>query len=681
LQNGRAVEQGTHQSLTANPEGVYSALVRAQSLHLSTTDNTETSKEALKAKEDWDKVSSDEDHVAEPSVERTEQTQTTKKLVGLAGCMKQILAEQRAKWPFYLGLVVAALVAAAGTPIQALLFAKVIGVFLLESSSSLSREGSFWGLMWLALAGGVGTAYFAMGWISFYSQYHFSATYKQQYFVDMLYQKLSFFDEDDNSHGSLSARISGDAKQLEELFGIHLALAISGFFIGVGCAIMAIIFGWKLGLIALFLTMPILLASGYWRLQHEIQFDQMNAAVFMESSQFATESIGAIRTVSALTMEPAINSRYQKLLNDHVWAAQRKAQWTSVLYGFADSVTLACQALILWYGGRLMLTGEYSLEAFFVCYMAAIQGAESAGAILGAAPNAASATTAANRIMDLHDSANKNRAEQKSKEDIPQKDQGIEIELRDVHFKYPTRDIMVFEGLNLTIEKGQYIALVGPSGCGKTTIVSLLERFYDVEPKHGAILCNGVSINELGVEDYRRNLSLVPQEPMLFRGTVRDNILFGVADPDSITDERMHEVCRDAFIHDFIVSLPDGYNTDVGQKGISMSGGQKQRIAIARALIRNPKVLLLDEATSALDSESEKVIQSAFEKARHGRTMIAVAHRLSTIQSADVIYVFDDGKVIEKGSHNELVAKRGTYWEMVGHLSQHYSFGTNSTLI
>jgi ABC-type multidrug transport system fused ATPase/permease subunit len=178
-------------------------------------------------------------------------------------------------------------------------------------------------------------------------------------------------------------------------------------------------------------------------------------------------------------------------------------------------------------------------------------------------------------------------------------------------------------------------------------------------------LFNGDNINNSNVYKYRRNMSLVAQEPIMFRGTIRDNILLGIEDPTSISGERIIEVCRDAFIHDFIISLPEGYDTEIGAKGISLSGGQKQRVAVARALIRDPKVLLLDEATSALDSESEKMVQSALEKARKGRTMIAVAHRLSTIQSADVIFVFEQGRVVEKGTHDQLVQERGVYWGMV----------------
>jgi ABC-type multidrug transport system fused ATPase/permease subunit len=304
------------------------------------------------------------------------------------------------------------------------------------------------------------------------------------------------------------------------------------------------------------------------------------------------------------------------------------------------------------------------MEAFFVCFMAVIQGSEAGSMGLAMAPSAVQVTASANRILDVQKSVDPDHLEVGKKDDvIVDSDRGVRVELRDVSFKYPTRDVLVFDHLNLTIEKGQYAAFVGASGCGKTTIVSLLERFYDVQRGDGAILCNGQDIKDTNVFKYRENLSLVSQEPAMFQGSIRDNILFGVPDPGSVSDERIHQVCRDAFIHDFIVSLPEGYNTIV--KGVSMSGGQKQRIAIARALIRDPKLLLLDEATSALDSESEKTVAAAIDQARSGRTVISVAHRLSTIQNADIIFVFDEGKVIEKGTHTELIKNHGIYWEMV----------------
>lgn len=191
----------------------------------------------------------------------------------------------------------------------------------------------------------------------------------------------------------------------------------------------------------------------------------------------------------------------------------------------------------------------------------------------------------------------------------------------------------------------------------------MARRFYDLDG--GQIMCNGKDIADMNVYAYRKHLSLVAQEATLFKGTIRENILLGV-DVASTTDEQLHQACRDASIHDFIVSLPEGYNTNIGSRGVSLSGGQKQRLAIARALIRDPSILLLDEATSSLDSESERLVQAAFERAGKGRTMVVVAHRLATVQNADVIFVLGEGGVLlEKGSHAELLKKRGAYWQMV----------------
>ncbi|KKY13215.1 putative abc transporter [Diplodia seriata] len=672
LQKGKEVEQGTHHSLTSDPSGVYSTLVRAQALHFPSTHDraeVETPAPADIEEADSDKVAGNLTRTAttpDDSISNDPQTAPSRPR-NLISNLAELLRDRHAPWPHYAGIVLSAMAVAAGTPIQAYLFAKVLGVFLLPPGPALSAAGDFWGLMWLALAAGVGAAYFFLGWLSLRVQYAVGAGLKQRYLGDLLHQPLAFFDADAHSHGALTARVAGDVKQLEECLGLNAAMLLGGVFTVAGCVATALAFGWKLGVVAMCVTMPVMLASGFWKYRHEVRFDQMNAAVFAESSQFATEAIEAMRTVSALAMENAIADRYRALLDGHVRAASRRAKWTAALFGFADSAGLGCQALIFWYGGGLLAKGEYSMEAFFVCFMAIIQGAEAASQVISIAPSAAQAAAAAKRMLDVRRSVETGRGvgtKDGCYRTLPASDGGVRIELRDVRFKYPTRDVLVFDGLSITVESGQYAALVGASGCGKTTIISLLERFYDVEPGHGAVLCNGVNVNDLDLYDYRQNLSLVAQETTLFRGTVRDNVLFGVADPSAISDERIHEVCRDAFIHDFIVSLPEGYDTDVGQKGVAMSGGQKQRIAIARALLRDPKILLLDEATSALDSESEAMVQAAFERARRGRTMIAVAHRLATIQTADVIFVFDDGRVVEKGTHDELVRKQGTYWEL-----------------
>ena len=255
------------------------------------------------------------------------------------------------------------------------------------------------------------------------------------------------------------------------------------------------------------------------------------------------------------------------------------------------------------------------------------------------------------------------------------------IQVENVTFCYPSRpEVQVLNGLSVALNPGQTLALVGPSGCGKSTVVSLLERFY--EPKSGCLRLDQQDIRDLNIRWLRQNIGIVSQEPVLFDASIADNIRFG-ANFREVSDEEVITAAKAANIHNFIETLPEvygavhestidllcsrlfqGYNTNVGAKGTQMSGGQKQRIAIARALVRNPKILLLDEATSALDTESEKVVQEALDKAREGRTSIVIAHRLSTIHNADFIAVIKDGLVGESGTHGELLKMRGLYYKL-----------------
>ena len=446
-----------------------------------------------------------------------------------------------------------------------------------------------------------------------------------------------------------------------------MALVLISTFNVVGSIAISFYFGWKLTLLTVCTTMPIILAAGFFRFRYETQFEKMNYEVFAESSRFATEYIDAFRTVSSLTLETEILHRYETLLRNHTKNAFRKAKVSTFIFAVSDSVALLCMASVLWYGGQLLADHEYSPFNYLVVYLAVVQGSTSAGQSLSFGPNVAQAFAAATRIRSIRPGKVQER-EAAVPPDLGDDDSnekgvlGVKLELKNVWFKYPTRDVQVLSGLNMTIEKGQFAAIVGPSGCGKTSIISLLERFYDIQK--GYIQFHGTDISNISLSEYRKSISLVAQEASLFDGTLRENILLGV-DEDDVSDDALHQACRDAEIHDFIMSLPEGYQTDVGSKGIALSGGQKQRIAIARALIRDPKILLLDEATSSLDSESEKLVQAAFERAGKGRTMVVVAHRLATVQNADIIFVLGEGKVLETGDHNQLLRKRGVYYQMV----------------
>ncbi|KAJ4396911.1 hypothetical protein N0V93_001133 [Gnomoniopsis smithogilvyi] len=676
LSKGKLVEQGTHEDLLKNEAGIYSGLVRAQHLTLGKEVHGDDSEEPEESAEEEVQPALSREKSAGRVTEGLDETavESSWKDKGLIGSFGRLLWEQRSRFPSYVIIAIFAAVIGAGTPFTAYLFGQVISVFELPVGNEFLNRAAFWSLMWLVFAICTGIGYFVNGFVATSLQFFICAVYRQQYFKALIRQPITFFDAEDNSVGTLTARVQGDPKQLEELLGMNMAFVVASVFQLTGGLIIAFYFNWKLALLGTCVTVPIGLTCAYYRFKHERQFEKMSAAVFAESSKWAAEAIGAFRCVSSLTLEDEINKRYQVLLRGHVLDAYKKARWSTIIFALSDSMSLACNALIFWFGGHQLARGELDVLAFFVCYMAVQQGADAAGVGFSFGPNAAQANAAANRILSVRESRGEHNPRdkgtssdmeesEKSSGVVPDSEGGVRIDLRDVGFKYPTRDVSIFRHLNITVEKGQFAALVGASGAGKSSIVGLLERFYDVQS--GSISCNGKNIKDVDVYEYRKLLSLVAQEATLFQGTIKENILLGVPDDnEAVTDAQLHQACQDAAIHDFIVSLPEGYNTNVGSRGVALSGGQKQRIAIARAIIRDPKILLLDEATSSLDSESEKQISAALQKVAKGRTTVAVAHRLSTIQHADVIYVLGEGRVLEVGNHAELLRQKGMYFNM-----------------
>ncbi|KAK1776281.1 P-loop containing nucleoside triphosphate hydrolase protein [Copromyces sp. CBS 386.78] len=438
--------------------------------------------------------------------------------------------------------------------------------------------------------------------------FHITHRYRCEYFDNIIAQPIGFFDADDHSVGALTARLATDPSQLQELLGTNMAFVLISILNVVGCLIISFCFGWKLTIVTLCTSMPLIVAASFLRIQYEARFEQMNNEVFAESAKFAAESITAFRTVSALTLEDTIIERYETLLREHVRRSFGKSSWVTLIFAVADSIALLCMAFVLWYGGNLMLKGEYWPFQYMIVYIAVLQGGLGAGQWLSYGPNIAKASVAAERILEMRAKGKeKGTPTPLDRGSMEDNDSGVKVEFRNVRFRYPTRDVPVLNGLDITVEKSQFAAIVGPSGSGKTTVVSLIERFYSADS--GQILYNGTDISAVCLEGYRRDISLVSQEPNLFDGTIRENILLGV-NTETTTEEQVQQACRDAEIHEFITSLPDGYNTDIGSRGVTLSGGQKQRFSIARALIRNPRLLLLDEATSNLDGDTERAVQA-----------------------------------------------------------------------
>lgn len=656
LRQGKLVEEGTHDELLQIEGGVYYGLVHAQDLSLEADVSEKDEEAGLKKVKLSTSVKSTtssqrQDHVVTEDSAYKEQ--------GLVKSFGRLLAEQKRNWILYALGIFAICIAGAVYPIQAYIFANIIDVFtLVNDMAKMVTEGNFWAGMFGVEAAAVGLAYFVLFYCSHLIANAITRFYRQEYLENMLKKRISFFDQQGHSAGSLTSRLSNDPVKLQQLMSTEMSMALIAIVNLVGSTIIAFVYGWKLTIVGLFCAMPPILLAGYYRVRIEVGFEKMNEAVFKDSSQFATETVGAYRTVTSLLMEDTITGRYSDLLAGHVKKAFDEAKYGTIIFAASDSIDLACIALAFWYGGTLLASREYTVMDFFVIYMAVIQGAMAAGMWFSFAPNMATATVAANSILSMR--APKTDATSRY-DDFPSAKGGVGIDFQHVGFTYKGRDVPVLSDLNLQINPGQFAALVGASGCGKSTSISLLERFYDATS--GYILYNGQDITKLDPEVYRKQVSLVSQEPTLYEGTIRDNVALSM---DSATDEEIHQACIDAQIHEFIISLPEGYNTRLGTKGMSLSGGQKQRLALARALLRKPKLLLLDEATSSLDSESEKLVQAAIERAagEGNRTIIAVAHRLATIQKADVIFVLGSGTVLEHGDHATLLRKKGLYYQM-----------------
>ncbi|KAL2376578.1 hypothetical protein RJ035_007930 [Blastomyces gilchristii] len=633
LKGGESIEQGTHEKLLEF-KGLYHSLVENQRLEMGDQDTDIQGdahpKSQVEDMQTFLQEASRVDTVGEPDQE----PEPTYKARSLFNSVGLFLWEQRKLWYLDVAIVIGAAGCGSAFAIQSYIFAQLTAVFQLSGDELINRS-EFWSLMFFILALCVGLFYFILGFASTSLSAYICGTYRQEYFENIITKPIHFFDEEGNSTGSFSSPSFHRSDTAP-----RACWPSDGFPA----------------------DFPMFI-----RVRYEVQFEKMNAAVFESSSQFASEAISAFRTVTSLTLEDTITTRYSNLLQDHVTKAFKKARFATLIFAAADSIELPCMALCFWYGAQLLSTYEYDVLRFMVIYIAVVMGGQAAGQFGSVTPNIAQATGAANRILSVRPSQGNNDGEKKT---VGRFEGGAQIDFKSINFKYPTRDITVFKNLSFTIEKGQFAALVGPSGCGKSTVIGLLEKFYEYQS--GTITIDGHDLHTLDVSSYRQSVSLVSQEPALYQGSIKDNVLLGV-DPTQFTDEDVQKACKDANIHDFIISLPDGYNTDVGLRGLAMSGGQKQRICIARALIRNPSILLLDEATSSLDSESEKHVQEAIERTAKGRTVVVVAHRLATVQNADVIFVFGEGGILEVGTHANLLKQRGTYYQMTGG----YENGTN----
>ncbi|KAA0059377.1 ABC transporter B family member 19-like [Cucumis melo var. makuwa] len=480
-------------------------------------------------------------------------------------------------------------------------------------------------------------------------------------FRSILKQEPGWFDFPENSTGILISRLSIDCINFRSFLGDRISvllMGVSAAAVGLGLSFWL---EWRLTLLAAALT-PFTLGASYISLVINIG-PKLDENAYAKASNIASGAVSNIRTVTTFSAQEQLVKAFNRSLSEPKKKSIKKSQFLGLTFGLSQGGMYGAYTLTLWFAARLIEQGKTSFGDVYKIFLILVLSSFSVGQLAGLAPDTSMAETAIPAILDIINRRpliGDDKGESKKKAQL--KSFGVEFKM--VTFAYPSRpEMIVLRDFCLKVKGCSTMALVGESGSGKSTVIWLTQRFYD--PIRGKVLMGGVDLREINVKWLRRQTALVGQEPALFAGSIRDNIAF--ANPNASWTE-IEEAARDAYIHKFISSLPQGYETQVGESGVQLSGGQKQRIAIARAILKNSSVLLLDEASSALDLESEKHVQAALRKVSKEATTIIVAHRLSTIRDADTIAVVRNGSVIEHGSHDSLMAKAhlgGVYANMI----------------
>ncbi len=464
---------------------------------------------------------------------------------------------------------------------------------------------------------------------------------------------VKFFDS--RKTGEITSRLTSDVAVVQNTVSASLAAAMAQAITLVGGVALLFVMSVRLSITVLaFLPIAIIAAAVFGRRLRKVSTEFQDKVA--EANAGAEESIAAVRVVKWFSAEDVERQRYGGSVRASYRTALHRARLRALFISSVTFVAFSTLAFVVWQGGRLVLNGEMSagdLVAFLI-YTLTVAGA--IGTFTGLYSQLQEALGASKRIFELLDERSDLIEPEVPK--TPERDEG-RVEFVGVGFEYSDREVDVLEHVDLDAEPGQVIAIVGPSGAGKSTLVQLIPRFFDVT--RGAILIDGVDVRERSLADLRACMTAVPQETQLFSGSIAENLQVGR--PDASSDE-LEAAAIAANTHDFIEAFPDGYATIVGERGIKLSGGQRQRIAIARALLKDPRILILDEATSSLDSEAEAVVQAALETLMEGRTTFVIAHRLSTVRNADRILVLESGRIVQQGSHDDLMARGGLYRDL-----------------
>ncbi|CAL5061863.1 unnamed protein product [Urochloa decumbens] len=667
MQSGEVKELGSHHELTANENGLYSSLVRLQ----QTKDSVDMTEEVGKTESanilrqsssqnmtrGFSTASRSSSTCSMGDAKDDDNTENPKLPVP---SFRRLLMLNAPELKQALMGTFSAIVSGSIQPVFAYAMGSVIWIFFSTDHQEIKKETRIYALVSVGLA--VLTFIVSIG-----QYYNFAAMgeyltkrIREQMLAKFLTFEIGWFDHDENSTGSICSQLTNDANIVRSLVGDRMSLVTQTISAVLSAYIMGLVISWRLALVMI-AVQPLDITCFYTRHVLLKKMSKKSIQAQSECSKLASEAVSNLRAITAFSSQNRILHLFDQAQDGPRKESIRQSWFAGFGLGTSMSLLRCTWALIFWYSGILIAGHHITAKAFFQTFLILVSTSlviADAGSVTADLAKGANAVASVFLVLDRETEIDPDSPAGYK----PEKLKG-EVDIREVNFAYPSRpDVIIFKGFSLSIQPGKSTALVGQSGSGKSTIIGLIERFYD--PIKGVVEIDGKDIKTYNLRTLRKHIGLVSQEPTLFAGTIRENIVFGT---ETASEDEIENAARFANAHDFISNLKDGYNTMCGDQGVLLSGGQKQRIAIARAILKNPTILLLDEATSALDSQSEKVVQEALDRMLVGRTSIVVAHRLSTIQNCDMIVVLEKGIVVEAGTHASLLAKghAGTYFGLV----------------
>ncbi|KAK3315675.1 P-loop containing nucleoside triphosphate hydrolase protein [Apodospora peruviana] len=687
LESGEVVEQGSYTELMAREDGAFARMANLQTLGTANRGeggssvsgdsvNTSIIKADAIADEKTDVAVVKKDEPPKPADELDQAMPVSMVIRSLAHLLRSSLG--------WLVVAILAAVIVGGTFTgSGLIFGFTIGGLnpCENTVEKILYSGKFFGgLLFMLAVIELGANFFAWSCFGLLSEKLLYAV-RVLSFRSLLEQNVHWHQSDGRSPSNLLTVITKDSAAIGGFSGSTIGTVFSICVNFIAAIILSHIINWKIAIVCL-VVIPILLGTGFMQLRMLARYEERHSEAFSRATSVAVEAVQSIRTVATLSLESEVMGSYNRLLKSTRDEMIRASCFTNIWLALSNATSFLIYAFAYWWGSQRIMHRDANQTQFFIILVAMLVSAQLWGQMFTLAPEFSRARLAFSRILNIislgsdHTLPNNSKKgdanflSEKEVSDIEASAEttaspssgkpGVKITFSNVSFAYPARpDVPVLDKISFTIQPGQFVGLVGPSGAGKSTIMSLVQRLYS--PTSGSITLDSTPLSASSPSSFRNDIALVPQDPALFDGSIRFNVSLGSRPGHEATDEEIIEACKLANIHDTIMAMPDGYDTECGASASRLSGGQRQRLAIARALVRKPRLLLLDESTSALDAASEAALQEGLDRVAKGTTVLAITHRLHTVQKADVIFVVEEGRVVDCGTHRELMERRESY--------------------